>query len=510
MKQLCRLFLTLSAFLTLCLAAAHAQQATSLPEGVVALCSRLYPGYEVAAAHGWGDDIRGQFAMVLHKDADNVLVIAERETADAGYRFTVENTHAVFDGEDAEIPSLLIDTGGDALFYSYKAGSVTTCHAAKQNGVWGQVGVFIKDEWNAEQQSYVYVQARELRYTWYRTDENDNVLEQGSYAPVPVSEEYIAQNELSRFDITLRSSSPWSGLYADECTGLADALLPEGVSPITIDVQENSLVIIGDAADGTRRLYLCDWDGAAYTIAQSKPLLPDTWIDAFHAGDGDVYVEREPFSAYFRRGPDGVWHYRGTVYGEFSVVGGGVKTYPYGEERFYVGRLLWDDIRDADFAVMPTTIEDALPYLDRTGFAVVNNPDPADRLHLRTAPKQSARSLGKFYNGTWLEVLETNGDWSHVKIGGLEGWMMSRYLTTGETMDTVKRAFPTLFTRGDNEEYPLYASPDEGSAVPAEKKIDGSHIDCIIGVHGDEWYIVYTSEGTVRYMKQEWFWAGNG
>ena len=69
---------------------------------------------------------------------------------------------------------------------------------------------------------------------------------------------------------------------------------------------------------------------------------------------------------------------------------------------------------------------------------MVNNPNPADRLHLRVSPERGATSLGKFYNGTPVRVLEERGDWVQVEIGldgNLTGWMMKKYLAFGEAMD---------------------------------------------------------------------------
>lgn len=40
--------------------------------------------------------------------------------------------------------------------------------------------------------------------------------------------------------------------------------------------------------------------------------------------------------------------------------------------------------------------------------AVVNNPDSNDRLNLRTNPSPDAPTLGKYYNGTYLEVLSND------------------------------------------------------------------------------------------------------
>ena len=43
-------------------------------------------------------------------------------------------------------------------------------------------------------------------------------------------------------------------------------------------------------------------------------------------------------------------------------------------------------------------------------YAVVNNPDPADMLNLRVKPDTGAISLGKFYNGTPVTILRTEGE----------------------------------------------------------------------------------------------------
>ena len=57
-------------------------------------------------------------------------------------------------------------------------------------------------------------------------------------------------------------------------------------------------------------------------------------------------------------------------------------------------------------AQLPNSVEALPAAMDKTGWAVVNNPNPADRLHLRVSPERGATSLGKFYNGTPVQVLE--------------------------------------------------------------------------------------------------------
>lgn len=59
----------------------------------------------------------------------------------------------------------------------------------------------------------------------------------------------------------------------------------------------------------------------------------------------------------------------------------------------------------------------------------VNNPNPKDRLNLRELPSTRADSLGKYDNGTSVEVLGVCGSWYHVRVGGKAGFMMAKYLT---------------------------------------------------------------------------------
>ena len=62
----------------------------------------------------------------------------------------------------------------------------------------------------------------------------------------------------------------------------------------------------------------------------------------------------------------------------------------------------------------------------------VNNPNPKDRLNLRTSPSSTAASKGKYYNGVQVSVLETleNG-WVKAQIGSQTGYMDTKFISTG-------------------------------------------------------------------------------
>ena len=60
-----------------------------------------------------------------------------------------------------------------------------------------------------------------------------------------------------------------------------------------------------------------------------------------------------------------------------------------------------------------------------TEVGVVVNDVPTNRLHLRTLPSTDADSLGKYYTGVEVEVLDASnfGDWAKVRVRGVEGFL---------------------------------------------------------------------------------------
>lgn len=65
---------------------------------------------------------------------------------------------------------------------------------------------------------------------------------------------------------------------------------------------------------------------------------------------------------------------------------------------------------------------------DSGRFGIVLNPDCRDRLHLRAEASTSANSLGRFFNGTQVEILSTAGDWYYVNVNGMRGYMMAKFI----------------------------------------------------------------------------------
>ena len=95
-------------------------------------------------------------------------------------------------------------------------------------------------------------------------------------------------------------------------------------------------------------------------------------------------------------------------------------------------------------------------------WAMVSNPNPADRLHLRAKPSTSAVSYGKYYNGVPVLVLSgpENG-WCRVRVGlgngvcDIEGYMKSEYLAFGDEVMAVRDEQPTVTLKNGNRDIDL-------------------------------------------------------
>ena len=172
-----------------------------------------------------------------------------------------------------------------------------------------------------------------------------------------------------------------------------------------------------------------------------------------------------------------------------------------------VGDHPWSDITTIDWNTLPQNYEDALSQLDPSNWALVNNPNPADRLNLRAQPDKKSTSLGKYYSGAPVRILENRGEWARVEILGVEGWMMTEYLAIGDAMHTVKFAGPHLM--------PVESGAvllDEPGVDYFQKRTETSFPAMqVIGIVDETWYHVwFYEEGFGGYFHLSDLWEGNG
>ena len=335
--------------------------------------------------------------------------------------------------------------------------------------------------------------------------------------PVPLSETLLARLETEPVS-DLIDASGWGDTFLTD-DALDTGRLPVAGTVLVSDLQSGGLVLLVEDAAGDRRLQVIalNDDGTYRQSCLTAPLPPDTTLDLFHTTDGEINFswDEQHAQAGYALGPDGEWRLEwawipgeaGTL--EYSCRFWGFSVWPQEEENdgMFVGDLAQMVLDGADLTTLPGTREALAAALNRDGWAVVRNPDPADRLHLRVQPDRSAESLGKFYNGTPLSVLGQEGDWTRVALGldGPEGWMMTRYLAFGGEMDEVEPVFPQLmYVLEQEERQPAYSTPRKG----IEKELAGSIY--VVGVVEDEFYILLTDLGDAGYVPQSWLWEGNG
>jgi len=330
--------------------------------------------------------------------------------------------------------------------------------------------------------------------------------------PIPVTASFRQRMETEDTDSLLDTSG-----YGDTFL-IPDAIDTEQI-PIPGIILENeilqyALVCLTEDA-GIRKIAVAvpDYEGG-WTVRLSKPLPQDIILDLLHNGNNEVLCTNGlDFSCGFKR-VHGEWELTWVMgpNDSYGVTWNGVKGMD--EE----GRNVWDygtfpgrDLFEFDMVSVPKTRPDAIGILDQSDWAVVSNANPKDRLHLRERPDKDGKAIGKFYNGTPVRILETSGKWVRVKIGTgqcLTGWMMGKYLTTGDGMKQVQPAFPyqTLL-----EQYigSVHYANAYGELAVSELTGDETIIGLYENKKQSSW-IAVNDDGDVSYVPVEWYGEGNG
>ena len=335
--------------------------------------------------------------------------------------------------------------------------------------------------------------------------------------PVPLSAELLKRLETEPFNELISTHGASDVFLVDNALDLDRVPVPGVI--VESDVQENALILLTRLDENTSQIHIVTLEDGTYSVASSKLLPGNVYMDIFHSDEDEISLEwnGQAQQAGFQRMADGTWQLEwvmnsGAPSFDYNVEFCGV-AYEWtnqGTDGVYIGSLSsgMDNLLTIDLNQLPTSMESLISLVDPDGWAVVNNPNPADRLHLRVEPKRGTKSLGKFYNGTPVQVHETEGDWCRVSIGldgHLEGWMMKEYLAFGEQMQDVDCVFPQLGLKEEHQNAPAYADQDMDG--------NGYHLNgtiWIAGVVDDELYVILTNRGETGYMPQEWFWAGNG
>ena len=309
-----------------------------------------------------------------------------------------------------------------------------------------------------------------------------------------------------------------AGEYTANPDGMNSALYPLLDDSLTggrkvreMDVRQYEIVLLLEGPGGNLTLRVAEWNGAGYDVLDNDSFPQETDLDTYHADDGEIYLwvdirDQGSIALTFKRREAG-WKLTDQTDGNTWSLGWSAIDNWWQDDDWWADHSCNDGytygsyppamqrFEELDVMALPTTVEQALAILDRSGWAVVNNPEPTDCLLLHVAPDEGAESLGAFYNRTPVRGISEEGEWSQVIIGedGLTGWMMTEYLAFGEAMDEVFSAFPQ-----EVSDCSAQAAPDVSTPEKWEYRCSQ---DFVIGVLGDEWYIVMEPyEGWVGYV----------
>lgn len=484
----------------------------NLPAEVTALFQSALPAHTVTLSHQCGNTA----AAVVTDGQTQTLCVAEKSNEE--WALVVCNPAAL--RQDAAITSLYLDTD-ETLFWSYGSfGPVCdTYHAIRSDGQWRVVSLVNKETFSNGNSSEAHLgyDAGRLQYSAYFCDENDNVVSCRVFTPVP-ARWLDGLMPLSVYDDT-RFPKPNQNYthswLTPEATALAAAeLFPEDTY-LGGCAKENHLEFFLQNPDGKRIIAACLFhEGNGWQPIRSAPLPEGTTYGYENFSSslaiGDLLVNIGPVDEN-ACGITYIYNMEDMASGE-TMFRLGKNWVSDGSPLGYGNRFgdhPWADISAIDWNSLPRTFGEALSAMDTSSWAVVNNPNPEDRLHLRTEPKKTATSLGKYYNGTPVRILNANGDWVQVDIFGTAGWMMKKYLAFGDAGHNVEAAFPARVFAFAGGYHGVYSGPSTSKSLVSSEY--PQHDLLVLGIIGEEWYHVWFPEDDVTgYVLQSNWKEGNG
>ena len=479
MKRLCLLLSLLLCALILP-AASFAQSG----ENELAAClNQRYPGFEEAAYDQWGNTA----AAVFIHNGRKILCLMEQTNGQ--WQITVDNPNAL--DQTKELPSLLLDSD-QALYWSYEEYPETTYSSLrKTGGVWAaptEEVVSSSTENNIVE--YVFYQNGHIIYQWMLEDKEGNLIEQAADrsfpAPWLADMTTLQEFDLSRFPVL--GYTEYEGEWPDRpfIAQAAAALMPN-YTFLSGSYVSGRLQFLMQKSDGSKIFVGVDEDEGPLRLTESTPLPQDVYygVENFTNSLGwfdNVCVTLKKYSSGDKR-----WGVCSMGFGE-RFFGPRCVQSDGNYQLLYFGSHPWNDITKIDWTTLPKTLEEAADCVNGSGYAMVKNPDPADRLHLRTEPTKSAASLGKYYTGTPVKVIRVQGDWVQVDVFGRQGWMMKKYLDFSEPYTIDLTIFPGYDGVEWKKDPDVYQKPDENAGTIKAPNWMNTYV---IGILEDGWYHIW-------------------
>ncbi len=188
----------------------------------------------------------------------------------------------------------------------------------------------------------------------------------------------------------------------------------------------------------------------------------------------------------------------GTVLKGVDQHNGWVYVSLYGMTGYMMRRFLTTDMSQP---VVPPT--PGVPSLDGAVVKVIRTGNTG-KLHLREYASTAARSLGLYPNGTTLEAKNLGNGWSYVRVNGVLGYMMTRYLALPSSAP-ITPPTPVIPTTGFAKTYQQRGSYINLRSSKASSNLSNviAHIPCNTTVTVLEWGATYTKvsyNGLVGYI----------
>ena len=302
------------------------------------------------------------------------------------------------------------------------------------------------------------------------------------------------------------------------------AAIPEHLVLLDGTRVEDTICLLFEAEHDIRFGYVFERTDGGYRLACTSaplPMIGDSkpWISC---GGYELSVYYDNAYFLFHRSDDRkTWNLACIQYEDVVSITNDWVSGATGEnesfKQFYLhGSYLFErDLSKADIAALPRTLAGAFALVDTNGYAMVKSDKPTDRLHLRTAPSTGAASIGRYYSGTPVQILEDRGEWAKVSVCGVQGYMMTAFLAFGQDMLHVEQWFPSrmgknLIPEEAEQGVNVYARPDTKSAIVGVLRESNAWPQHILATVGDNWYHILSDDGLSGFVETRYFWDGNG
>ena len=138
--------------------------------------------------------------------------------------------------------------------------------------------------------------------------------------------------------------------------------------------------------------------------------------------------------------------------------------------------------------------KDAIAGYENLGIAKV-----ADNLNIREEAKEDGKLVGKMRKNAACEILEIDGEWAHIKSGGVNGYVKSEFLLTGDEAKARAEEVKTITAKVTTTTLYVREEANTDSRILTLVPMD-EELEIVEGADGDEWIkvVIDTDEGWVN------------